>query len=349
MREAIRANSRRGRRRAFERLEVLRTRGMVAADDPTIGTIINAPAVLAFDFSTADAEIARAFFGQLRSTLEDRRPKRLMVELASVRVLSLGAAVVLVAEFDRWQRVTHSRLQLRTVEKWDPQVVQQLKALGFFRLLGTRLPPRLKWARNPEWIRFMSGTETVGAAAKELRVRLEDHLGESSGVASEIYIALVESMKNALQHAYPDGDTSTVNEHVGKRWWMAGTVERQSRHIRVAFFDAGITIPKSLPRSWLWKELTENARGGGDHLMIMEALQYGISRLGQPHRGKGFSNIQYPTLLRDGNVVSVMSGSGHCLNVGRALLGAPLDNRLNGTLIEWDFLLDDEVENVEGA
>ena len=332
--------SRRTKRRAeYRELERRRKHDARPLDSECI--TIEAPTNLSFDTSDA-AERTRAFFDNIRfrRSQDGIARKRLVVELSSVRYMSLGAALMLVAEFDRWQRVLRMRLIAETLATWDRKIVEQLVSLGFFKLLGTHVPPPLKHSENPEWIPFVSGTETVGRAAKLLRVRLETLLHRQSGVGSDIYIALVECMKNTFQHAYPDnGFPDAIHPAVGRRWWMAGSVDVASQIIRVAFLDIGISIPKSLPFSWMWPYLQARSRTGGDEVLIAEALQYGRSRLAQHHRGKGFRNIRHATTLHPANKVTVVSGWGICIDINGKVLAVGAKTPVHGTLVQWEFHL----------
>lgn len=288
-------------------------------------------------------EKAIEFFSKIRTYVDGKSgSQRLVVDLVNTEGLDLGAALVLVAEFDRWQRLHYILLVPETVGNWYPAVRKELNALGFFKLLKTKLPAALKSAPGPAWIQFVSDKLTVGKAAKLLRGRLERELRGSTGYDQQIYIALVEAMKNAFQHAYPDDLKATkFDSRIDKRWWMAASIDEDRRSIEVAFLDLGITIPGSLPFSWLWKHLTSEARMGSDVNQIIEALRYGHSRLGEAHRGKGFTNILYPTSLHKDNYVSILSGRGLCY-VGQQgeWFGIETPERFAGTLIRWKLTLD---------
>ena len=331
--------SARTQRRA-QRREFLRKSKSPGFSLPRPATVINAPDVLTFDGTREQREQTRRFFRDLRyaQTSDGQRRGRALAELAGLREMSLGAALMLVAEFDRWQRVTTSRLAPETIEQWNKGVVERLVALGFFDLLQTKVPLYLRRSKTPEWIPFVSGVKTVGRAARLLRIRLETLLQRESGVGAEIYIALVECMKNAFQHAYPNSETT--HPLVGKRWWMAASVNHEARTVDVAFLDLGITIPRSLPTSWLWSRMAESSKGRGDHLVIAEAIEYGRSRMQEDHRGKGFRNIRHPTLLNGRNRVVVTSGRGLCVDLGGNVIAIGEDTGVAGTLIEWKFHLE---------
>lgn len=283
-----------------------------------------------------------AFFRQLRELISrrDKTIRSAMVDLAGTKKLDLGSALTLVAEFDRWQRLNYTILYPGTVSNWDPTVRNELHSLGFFKLLKTNLPPLLWTQQKNAWIQFVSDTMTIGRAATLLRRRMQSELGGESGYEQDIYIVLVEAMKNAFQHAYPDDqEYSGFDQRVGKRWWMAASIDDAREFIEVAFLDLGITIPKSLPYSWMWQHLANEAKVGSDVAQIVAALEYGHSRLGQPHRGKGFQNIMKPAKLNPENVVTILSGQGICYITASRVIGLPTSERFEGTLISWKLSL----------
>ena len=293
------------------------------------------------------------------STTHPALEKNVTVDLARTKELELGAALALVAEFDRWQRVGYTNLVPRTIAEWDPGVRQELDALGFFRLLKTKLPSNFRSGGPKAWIQFVSGKQTVGPAAVLLRRRLDDELAMPSGYDREIYVCLIEAMKNAFQHAYPDDPLMpSFDNRMGKRWWMAASIDNERASIKVAFLDLGITIPRSLPRSWIWNELSLKARSGNDESMqIIEAMMYGQSRLNEAHRGKGFQNIIAPVKLHSRNFIRVLSGKGLCYVLQEAaahkIVAVDTKERFSGTLILWklalpgsqEFLTEDEYQD----
>lgn len=275
------------------------------------------------------------FLAELRGMSQDTSgSKPYHVDLSNVVYVDMSAALALTAELDRWQRLRKAVLAPVTVASWNADVRNKLFALGFFRILKTPTFGHSTSSAGPEWIQFISGEHTVGAAASLLRRKLERVFGGPTGLHMEIYASLVEAMKNTFQHAYPVDDVVQVNEGVAnRRWWMAGSVNIKFRQIRIAFLDQGITIPRSLPNSWLWKkEFSELS----DARMIIEAMRYGESRLRLSHRGKGFTDIRRPGLMHPANEVCVLSRGGLCVMDGQGVtVGVEVVNPFEGTLIEW--------------
>ena len=230
-----------------------------------------------------DAPAVVTFLQSIRHEILERyrlgsptRHRAMTVDLTPVRELDLGGALTLVAELDRWQRYVGKRLSPTTIANWEKDVRDKLIMLGFFALLKTRTPPTLRGAQSDIWIPFTSGVFTIGGAARRLRIKLEQHFGGSIGMRGEIYASLVEAMKNAFQHAYPDDFMSArFARLVGRRWWMTGMVSKQRRQVQLAFLDQGITIPGSLPNSWMWPNIEPAIRRAGDSdaARIVQAMQ----------------------------------------------------------------------------
>jgi hypothetical protein len=182
--------------------------------------------------------------------------------------------------------------------------------------------------------------------AKRLRGRLEKHIGSlGNDLRTALYRPLIEAMKNAVEHAYPPGDTPEKESMaIGARWWMFGVAEKgQRRRIKVIILDQGITIPVSLPSSWMWKMISPIilSLGDGDSQRIATASEYGRSRHGsQQHRGKGLHDIIDLANQHPENRLRIISRHGYCTVASNsAMVRQDRLEPLNGTLIEWDLNL----------
>lgn len=269
--------------------------------------------------------------------------------MKKIRVLAPAAALSLVAELDRWQRLKRILLRPTTVADWAPQVREHLASMGFFSLLGTRGVTRQALAgvhgRMDYWLPFTSGVITDGALAKQLRGRLERFIGPlGQELRTALYRPLIEAMKNSAEHAYPpDRYPEDQLRALGSRWWMFGVAETGDRKIKVIFLDQGITIPVSLPNSWMWKVIGPiiSALGDDDSQRIATAAAYGKSRhTGEEHRGKGLHNIIELASQHAENRLRIISRRGYCTVAANQPMQR--QNRvegLNGTLIEWDLNL----------
>jgi len=290
------------------------------------------PNILSFEINPVET---REFFFSLRKLIDQNN--NLLVELSTLRDIDLGAALVLVAEFDRWQRKSCTLLSPKTIEDWDPNIVKKLSSLGFFKILKTVINKKIIESDDKFLIQFISDTLTIGKAAVLLKkkiISIIDNSKNQNTRAYPIYAPLVESMKNAIQHGYPDDISWEGKKFFSeKRWWMAAELDKENQRIQIAFLDLGITIPGTLNT------------GAATHLgrihqedvgRIVQALQYGTSRLRLPHRGKGFENIIRPTKLHVDNAVLIVSGKGLCLIDHAGMPGGwEYETSFGGTLLRW--------------
>ena len=85
------------------------------------------------------------------------------------------------------------------------------------------------------------------------------------------------------------------------------------------------------------------AVGDSDSVRIVQAMEYGISRLGQPHRGKGFADIRYPVLLDARNELRIFSRNGRYTEKGGMRVASDGLATFGGTLIDWHLHVPESV------
>jgi hypothetical protein len=274
------------------------------------------------------------------------------VDLSTIRYLEPSAAVCLVAELDRWQRLSGRPLQARTLNNWDPEVRRLLSAVGFFKLLGTTIPPHASVglpASERVWFEFSSHTVTDGKAAKALRQKMQASFGSLKKLKLHLYGPLIEAIKNAVEHAYPPGFLSdTESNRIGQRWWMLGAVDRVRLTVSISILDVGVSIPRSLPGSSLWSSIAGALLPGydSDDKRLLSAFEYGRSRTHLPERGKGLPQIIALVDQHPDNHVRVYSRRGFYHASGTrpgvsTLHGLPF----SGTLIHWELALPTDAQD----
>ena len=212
-----------------------------------------------------------------------------MVDFTSLKEITPAAALLLVAEFDRWRgRSKAGRLRPIDLENWTPSVRRRLKEMGFFDVLGAKCDivdePQ---AGEDRYLRFLSGIGTGGASAKSLRESIEE-LGPRIADRDSLYGGLTEAMTNVQQHAY--GSRGEV-----RRWWISASVNVDASSLTVMVVDHGVGIPATLPRSGLWEEVRGYAKAQGadffaDDAKLLEAafsVEGNRSQTKEEHRGRG--------------------------------------------------------------
>lgn len=304
---------------------------------------INAPEELSF--SQNFSEVTR-FLEILRAESSANSRKKLHIELKNVKFLAPAAALALVAELDRWQRLKRIVLRPTSVGQWNPVVRSHLASMGFFNLLGTPgfRKKNTEFSNKMEyWFPFLSSFIIDGAMAKRFRGKLEKKIGVfDEKIRAALYRPIIEAMKNAIEHAYPtEFDDENMVSRIGRRWWLFGTTDKDNELIKIIFLDQGITIPRSLPNSWMWTNIFQSLKTTDDSERIVAAAEYGKSRhAGQSHRGKGLHNIVELASANTGSSLRIISRHGYCsIRAGENFQSKNYAEKLNGTLIEWKLNL----------
>lgn len=229
------------------------------------------------------------FLRDLRAASETLRGK-LLVDFSAIQEISPAAALLLVAECDRWRlRTNMQSLRAVDVQHWSPGVYRCLREMGFFEILRAR--GRLEAPFSPgedRYVPFQSGARSPGGPAQDLRRRIEE-LGPRIADRHSLYDGLVEAMTNVHQHAYREGNPGL------HKWWISASVNVELNTMTVMVVDHGEGIAKTLPKSDNWGLIKAFLGGIADFLkndskIVAAAFQMGAgnqSQTGQPHRGKG--------------------------------------------------------------
>jgi hypothetical protein len=178
---------------------------------------------------------------------------KFLVDLKVVDEISPAAALLMVAEFDRWREKTPLKW-LRAVDAgdWTPSVRRRLKEMGFFEVLGTRNLPEDEYVPGEDrYVPFLTGSRSVGQPARDLRERIEA-IGQDIVDSSALYDGLVEAMTNVKQHAY-QGKQGLTEEP--QRWWISASVNMSHNKMTVMVVDHGAGIARTLPRSSKWEKI----------------------------------------------------------------------------------------------
>ncbi|WP_353100632.1 hypothetical protein [Stenotrophomonas lactitubi] len=270
---------------------------------------------------------------------------KFMIDLKALQEVSPAAALLMVAECDRWREKTRQKW-LRAVDAahWVPSVRRRLKEMGFFEVLRTRNVPADATAPGEDrYVPFLTGSRNVGPPAAALRKSIEE-LGPALVDGSALYDGLVEAMTNVKQHAYraPDGSDT-------QRWWISASVNTTQNRMTVLVVDHGVGIARTIARDKKW-ELLRRILGPlvvKDDAKLLSAAfsldSVNRSQTGEEHRGKGLrENIK--------GYVSTHESRGHLhviANHGRyrfqrdsrtkveSEVSTKLETEFNGTFIEW--------------
>lgn len=271
--------------------------------------------------------------------------------------ISLGAAVVLAADYDRISKIVGQVPPTIDLHKWQDGVVTKLFQLGFFNLLGHQ-PSAAKLIEDGPSLtmRIVCGENadqlgTVDESLQELGVFLA--AGSESDLDPTIVKVLTtisEAITNVTQHAYND-EHEFEHEHVNS-FWVGATADRRNSTLTVAVFDQGATIPLTYPRLNLKDKAIRFLRSAvkdgpdlthrHDGTYIRAAMRYGGSRTNQAFRGKGLPQMFRLMQSVGSGKMSVRSRGGWCTrnSDGRMTQGF-IDDSIGGTLVEWTIELGD--------
>ena len=276
-----------------------------------------------------------AFFNELRY-LSGIPRAGLKIDFTTLQDIGPAAALVLAAELHCWKLSALKTVRVLDIHRWNQNVRFLLDEMGLFDLVQVINPPPSLGQPPLRFIRFKSGKAADGELAKKLRIDLEKITGEIPGW-SDLYRGLAEAMTNVRQHAYEGGSGGNL-----ERWWMFGAYHKPTKLLTCAFFDRGVGIPATLPRTH-----TERVAGllerlglpNNDASMIAAAMELGRTRTGFQHQGRGLADVQKFVEHSENGALRILSGGGKYTYQGNEKATSSLPSPIGGTLIEWTVTL----------
>ena len=142
-------------------------------------------------------------------------------------------------------------------------------------------------------------------------------------------------MTISVQHAYPDDfvEESTLKD---KLWWMSASINVRTKMLTIMFYDEGIGIPKSLPRTY--PEIFRSLGGllNDDAQLIQAATKIKRSSTNKKNRGRGLKDIKDYVKSVNNGMLKILSQRGEYAYFSNEK--EYIKNRnipLCGTLIQW--------------
>lgn len=319
---------------------------------PSIGNKANAyydfPAPRVLDL-VSEREATCGFFSEVR---------RLVIEGRNVRIvfmdtdnISAEALIYLLGQFHRL-RLLHGKHRITGTYPKSEKMERLFEQSGFFDILDVKRRGVAKRAsRHTRYLECKSEVEIVGATIPKIR---EELLGTDFkmplSVGKKIYRALTEAMINVKHHAYHN--KSIRKASLQGRWWLGAQLSVKKNLFTLTFYDAGVGIPKTLPRRYGWEQI----RGilslltiiePDDGQMIKAAVELGRTRTLEDNRGKGLMDLQKLIDQVGGGSLRIFSRCGsYTYQVGMAEQTTNDTNFVEGTLIKWELPLNMALDNL---
>lgn len=275
-------------------------------------------------------------------------------DFSNVNRISMAAAVVLTADYDRLRHFLDDVPPTVNLRAWDPVVVTRLNQLGFFNILGHAPDPNLLIQSDDFLLMRIVRSKNsdklneIDDALMELGRFVSATIADLEAKITHTLSIISEVMSNVTQHAYRR-DVHFAYDHLDS-FWVSAEADRVHRTLRIVLFDQGATIPVTFPKmdraDTVMKYLRRALTGGrrfdydDDGTYIRAALRYGGSRTDLDYRGKGFPQMADLLDTLGGGELSIFSRGGWCSRStsGRVTSGSH-DCSIGGTLVEWKIEL----------
>lgn len=276
-------------------------------------------------------------------------PRKQKIDFSTIKYLKPGGALVLAAEIDRYRIKRRACLKPWKYNCWHTDVKLMLHRFGLFKLLD--IPRKINIDDeygNVVYLSLKRGEKANGSEALKFREEVENVLGIKLST-QPWFIAITEAMTNVAQHAYPL-PLPKNSIYLPQTWWLSGAYDKVDKSLRIMFYDQGLTIPGTLPKSKLWTIIQKIALNSTEGEQIKAAFQVGKSQTGESHRGKGVGQLLEPIKNCQKATLTLISGRGYYrktnINDGQAKeFVADLPVSLNGTYIEWIIYVNERIKN----
>lgn len=280
--------------------------------------------------------------------LSKKAYKLAYVNFDKLQNISTSAALVLTAELSKWDDSVRKRLRPDT-HRWNKVVLKQFLDLGFFELFEGRESPHIESDvadTHTKLVKYIKGKCGDKDKTKVLKSEINSVVGDEVGKWTFLYSGLSEAITNVSHHAYPDD--GSVKDY-DKNWYLTGSFDEESRELKIVFYDQGVGIPATLPKSGLWESIIAligkvSKLDRIEHSKMLEAaVKVDRTRTGDDDRGKGLQDLLQFIDKRKQGYLAIMSLKGlykYTFN-GQAqnIKTVGFDEPMPGTLIVWSVTL----------
>lgn len=277
------------------------------------------------------------------------------VNFDNLKKISTPAALILTSEIARWETSIRKRL-VPQVDLWDEEIYHSFSQLGFFELFQNKPKKISNGIKDIElnYVKYFKGScvnkEYATNSKRQLKYKIRELTGNDVPAWTLLHSGLSEAVTNVTHHAYPESDSITWHD---KSWYLTGSFNIKTRVMTISFFDQGIGIPSSLPKSTMWENLLDyisflkvpTASNRLDSVLLKAAVNMPRTRTGKEDRGKGLQDLLEFIKERKEGSLSIFSerGSYVCNFEGGKLKGKSKSYQrpLCGTLITWSVTLEE--------
>lgn len=277
----------------------------------------------------------------------------IFLHFEAVEEIDPSAVLVLAAEIYRCRHLRPGR-GVRSVNGNFPSngdVFLQLRDMGFYELLGIANAEKIPDAEpdRPYFIRFRTFATVLSEQAEEFRTAIpDDVIPMSEQTKGRMQGAIIEAMGNAHEHSDKGSPPFPI---MGKRWWLAGHVDRTEKEVMIMLYDQGVGIPSTLEPSvkeQVLAALTSLRSTPSDGDLIRAATQLHRTSSGQAGRGKGFETMKKFVRSCDNGELWVLSNRGEYQYINEnsdQVVSHP--ESLGGTLVLWRLRHATEMAEIE--
>ena len=275
-----------------------------------------------------DYQGACRFFTDLRATLSDKRLRQVTLDHRAQRVITPEAALLLIAELNR-AHIRNPEMEKKCRGPSDPTVCWILQEVGYFKYF-----PALRYSIREQprhCLQHLNDRSTKGTKVKRLIEHFEQRVTFTPEGRKALYDALVESMNNVAEHAYP---ARRENRKAYGEWWLVGYFDDSTCEISFSFFDQGIGIPRSIRTRFRDTLLSGTA-------LIRDAVEHGRSSTQLDTRGKGLPSLKKFVDASIAGTLVINSHESQCIfKMGESPIEQTWDIHLPGTLISWNIQIE---------
>ena len=290
------------------------------------------------------------FFSDVRQLVQDGRNVRIV--FMDTESVSAEALIYLLGQVHRL-RLLHGEHRITATYPKSQRVERLFEESGFLDTLKVKRRGVAKRASSAtRYLKCKSDTVIASAEIPKLRQELlGTDLQMPRPVARMVYRALTEAMINVNHHAYHNKSVGLAK--VQGRWWLGAQLSRKKNLFTLTFYDAGVGIPKTLPRRYGWEQIRGvlsllSVIQPDDGQMIKAAIELGRTRTKEDNRGKGLLDLLKLIDQVGHGSIRILSRHGcYQYEAGKEADTVNDSFFVEGTLIKWELPLDKAVSILE--